>query len=70
MEIGILSALLLKTDVADTMYTKLFTTVSWVGDTRPCHHACAVQQWRHRLTACLLLYIFTHHNGSENKKSK
>jgi len=28
-------------------------TVYWVGDARPCHHACAVQQWRHRPTACV-----------------
>jgi len=31
----------------------LFMTVSWMGDTTPCHHTCALQQWRHHLTACV-----------------
>ena len=24
-----------------------------MGDARPFHHACAVQQWRHHLTSCV-----------------
>jgi len=32
------------------MYT-LFTTVYCMDIARPCHHACAVQRWRHHLTA-------------------
>jgi len=46
MEIGILSALL---NWHCGYNVRNIRDVYWDGDVRPCHHACAVQQWRHRM---------------------
>jgi len=34
-----------------TQYSRLF--IGGVSAVRPYHHVCAVQQWRHHLTACV-----------------